>query len=367
MVGGSSDATAAARNGLGSAELYEEATGTWRTTGPLATPRQRHIATLLPSGKVLVVGGTHREKSLIIRNRFISMERSFLATPSSSTRARERGLRPLRSSRRGSSIPPLAFIGEIVIAGGVTDTNGATETLASAESYDEAAGTWTSARPLGTPRCLLTATLLASGKLLVVGGTSQAAGDLASAELYDPKTGTWAPTGSLATPRYSHTATLLSSGKVLVVGGIDWKRGQKARLSAELYDETTGTWTRTGSLAAPRLFHTATLLRSGKVLVAGGSIDDPLSTAELYDEATGTWTTTGSLAIARELPTATLLPSGKVLVVGGADGTPRALASAELYDEASGTWTTTGSMATARFDHTATLLPSSEMLSFAIE
>ena len=66
-----------------------------------------------------------------------------------------------------------------------------------------------------------------------------------------------------------------------------------------------------------RFWHTATLLPSGKVLVAGGYNDGSLSSAELYDPATGTWSGTVSLN-ARALHTATLLLSGKVLVAGGA-------------------------------------------------
>ncbi len=89
--------------------------------------------------------------------------------------------------------------------------------------------------------------------------------------------------------------------------------------SAELYDPATGTWAATGGLGTTRAFHTATLLPSGQVLVAGGTNDglNGLSSAELYDPATGTWTATGSLATARSTHTATLLPSGQVLVAGG--------------------------------------------------
>src|SRR5262245_13655301 len=81
-----------------------------------------------------------------------------------------------------------------------------------------------------------------------------------------------------------------------------------------------GTWTITGSLHTARLFHTATVLSDGKVLVAAGTDSDffVLGSAELYDPASGTWTTTGSLT-ARAFHTATLLPDGKVLVAGGYD------------------------------------------------
>ncbi len=194
---------------------------------------------------------------------------------------------------------------------------------------------WENTGSLTTTRQFHTATLLPNGKVLVAGGWNYPGytNYLASAELYDPATGTWTATGSMAAARTNHTATLLPTGQVLVAGGIA-SAGTLA--SAELYDPATGTWTTTGSLTTARWSHTATLLPNGKVLVAGGGYGD---SAELYDPATGSWTATGSLAQTRQSHTATLLPNGMVLVAGGYSYPTGDVASAELYDPASGTWT----------------------------
>jgi hypothetical protein len=159
--------------------------------------------------------------------------------------------------------------------------------------------------------------------VLVAGGDNGST--LSSAELYDPATGTWSSTGSLGTARENHTATLLPSGKVLVAAGHNDSSGYLN--SAELYDPASGSWSSTGSLVPVRYNHTATLLPNGKVLVAGGGNPGPLSSAELYDPASGSWSSTGSLGTARYNHTATLLPNGKVLVAGG-----HGISSAELYD-----------------------------------
>jgi hypothetical protein len=136
--------------------------------------------------------------------------------------------------------------------------------------------------------------------------------------------GEWEVTGSLGTARASHTATLLPSGKVLVAGG----DGNGASTSAELYDPATGTWSSTGSLGSAHASHTATLLSSGKVLVAGSFV---FNTAELYDPATGSWSSTSALLRARAYHTATLLLSGKVLAAGGRYSNGY-LRNAELFD-----------------------------------
>ena len=137
-------------------------------------------------------------------------------------------------------------------------------------------------------------------------------------------------TGSPADARYYHTATLLPSGKVLVAGGLTTATHLA---SAELYDPVSGTWSAPAAWPPHALGHRATLLPNGNVLVAGGfSFSIFLASAELYDPATGTWSATGSLATARDLHTATLLPSGKVLIAGGWTTTSGALAGAEFYD-----------------------------------
>ena len=86
-----------------------------------------------------------------------------------------------------------------------------------------------------------------------------------------PGQGTWSATGSLATGRSSHTATRLLTGKVLVVGGFTDTSTGNAIDSADLFDPAAnggvGAWTPTGSLAIARLYHTATFLPTGKVLV----------------------------------------------------------------------------------------------------
>ena len=55
-------------------------------------------------------------------------------------------------------------------------------------------------------------------------------------------------------------------------------------------------------MSAARLWHSATLLRNGEVLVAGGGVAGEIGSAERYDPVSGSWKGTGSLGIARSFP-----------------------------------------------------------------
>ncbi len=265
----------------------------------------------------------------------------------------------------GSMTTPRGFHTATRLANGKVLVVGGTGNSPVTELYDPDTGSWTATGPTTTERYQHTATLLLNGKVLVAGGESgdPLTGPVSSAELYDPLTGAWAATGSMKTTRANHTATLLPNGTVLVAGGYD---GTNLLSTAELYEPVKGVWTATGKMATVRSGHTLTLLLNGQVLAAAGTDGgNPLFSAELYDPDTGGWIPTGSLNVPRFSHTATLLPGGKVLVAGGHVfdfGGFDSLSSAELYDPATGAWTTTGDLTTSRDAHSATLLTSGLVL-----
>ena len=324
--------------------------GTWVTTGSLNTGRGGHTATLLNDGLVLVVGGSDSGG-----NDLASAE---LYNPATGMFAATGNLNALRLWHSATALPN----GMVLVVGGYHVDGGNAAPVNTAELYDPVAGTFTNTGSLVAPaRFLSTATLLASGKVLIAGGSDRDGNSLSSAELYDPASGTFTSTGSMNSQRQFHAATLLNNSKVLVTGGFD--SSGNVLSSAELYDSTAGTFTTISAMNVTRFTHTSTLLNSGQVLIAGGYDLSfaTLTSAELYDPVAGTFTLTGSLSAGRSSPTVTLLNNGQVLFVGGIDLGVN-VADAELYDPTAGTFAAIANPTTARYIQTATLLNNGTVL-----
>lgn len=220
--------------------------------------------------------------------------------------------------------------------------------------------------PLGSAGASLeTATRLTDGRVLLAAGVNCSGGDLcpntSEARLFDPTTNTFSVVGPLAIARSELTATLLRDGSVLIAGGAD-------ETAVELFSSETGKFTSAASMSIGRHNPAAATLSGGRVLITGGwgggrGNLKTLASTELYDPATGALTLSGSMAIARTGHTATTLTDGRVLIVGGRGAYPNdGLTSAELYDPTTGQFTETGSMTAARQDHTAVLLTDGRVL-----
>jgi hypothetical protein len=207
--------------------------------------------------------------------------------------------------------------GKVLIAGGIGPysfmvTPPIVPILASAELYDPSTGTFTATGSTATPRFGHTATLLPNGKVLIAGG----AGDLSpngsyqpvasAAELYDPATGTFTGIGSLDDGDYRPSTTLLADGRVLIVG-IDARLYDPGTvgLSDPIKDNGFGIY----------FYQKGTLLMNGKVLFARYDDDEgDFWGPELFDPSTQIFTPTGNMSARRADHTATLLPDGAVLM-----------------------------------------------------
>jgi len=195
----------------------------------------------------------------------------------------------------------------------------------------------------GIPRVYHTATLLKNGQVLVTGGRTFRAlgGPTSEAEIFDPNAepdavhpevkGVWRPVRAAITPRFAHTATLLPSGKVLIAGGTssNTAAGTTSRPGSGGADGITDIYD--PAIVAPRDFF-------------------PVK-AELFDPATQDWESAGSMATGRSGTinprsltqsgaTAAPLKDGTVLMEGGAapgqkKGSLAAVGFDERYSESS--------------------------------
>jgi Galactose oxidase, central domain len=225
----------------------------------LNVPRHWHGAAGTPSSVVLVGGASEDSEAIRLNELY-----------------RDGRLNPINmnQARRAPTVVVLKD-GRVMVSGGL-DRNG--QPLRSIELWTPGGVGFTSADPMGQPRAFHTATVLDSGEVLLVGGLTSMSASLSASgtvELFDPKT---KKVTSLSTftdaQRWAHTATRLDNGDVLVAGGYrpttdDWVPNTGAVL-IEVAKNHVLNHSKAQPMNEARAGHTATLLRTGAVLITGG-------------------------------------------------------------------------------------------------
>ncbi len=294
---------------LDGAEIYDPIADTWTPTGSLSVARYGATLTKLADGRVMVSGGFNGGP-------LASVE---IYDPTTATWS---SVAPM-SNPRWLHQATLLNDGRVLVTGSHVSAS-----AAEAEIYDPAANTWTAAAPMATARGRHSATLLADGRVLVAGG-SNADVNLNAAEIYDPATDAWSGAGTMTSVRSGHSATPLADGTIFVVGGFG---GGLPRSTSERYDPATNTWTAAALAWSSYADHAAIPLGNGKIFIGGGSAanNGAQLAIDLYDPVTDTWSPGAPQLANTVAATMTLLPSGFVLKAGGTLSNPTS--AAQVYD-----------------------------------
>lgn len=294
---------------LDGGEIYNPALDNWSVTEPLALPRYSHTATVLADEeRVVVMGG-----------------RSPSGDALDSVEIYEVGLGRWRAGKpmfmpRVEHTATLLQSGHILVVGGRYFKEGAATVLGDVELYDPVGDQWQPVASLAHKRFGHTATLLSDGKVVIVGGTSSNA-VVRETEVLDPATGEWGPGAALPDARANHTATRLADDCVLIAGGgvplesIRFKRTYIYRAEVDKWEE--GAW-----LPVPVSGATAVQLPSGNVMLVGGVAEqDSPRIAQIFNPLTKNWSSTYPHEMNYPLlfHTATVLAVGEVLIVAGTD------------------------------------------------
>ena len=221
--------------------------------------------------------------------------------------------------------------GSVLITGGCTEPGcGGFEAGQTSELYVARTG-FTAGPSMSAPRAGHTATLLADGRVLLVGGFPGEGEDpTAAAEIYDPSSNEFTAVGDLAVARADHSATLLGDGTVLIAGGVDGSL--TALATTELFDPATAAFTAGPDLPTPRAGHVAGVVGDVVLLMGGTRSSTALRTTEVLSN--GEWSAGPRLLSPRVKHGLALLADGRVLVVGGATDTEgrERLATTEIID-----------------------------------
>ena len=219
----------------------------------------------------------------------------------------------------------MAVNGRIYAIGGYTIGG---DPVASMESYDPAANTWSGRAAMSGPRAEMAAAVIGN-TIYVVGGDAKTGGGapipLATVEAYDALTNTWTTKAPMLTARRAPAAAAVN-GTLYVIGG-------NGTGSVEAYDPATDSWSMKAPMPSGGGAHTAAAL-NGLIYAAGGS---PVS-MKVYNPATNSWATLTSTSTQPSGVFALAVLDGRLFAAGGnlADTTAVATLLANRPPEA--TW-----------------------------
>ena len=317
VIGGKTSLDGASTAAIAAAEMWDPVTGDFNPAGSVAEARYGHTATLLPDGRVLVVGGYGDDATWL--------DSAEVWDPATGEFSSAGTLGVGRHAHSATLLPD----GRVLVVGGY---GGEWEWLTSAEVWDPATSEFTPTGDLAEARWEHDAVLLPDGRALIVGG-AETITPRTLLEVWDPETDSFAPAGELEQGRTEHTTTVLADGRVLVAagapGGEPWEVA-----SVEIWDPATSSVTAGGPLEVARSSHTATLLPTGDVLIVGGTNSSGSEMpAELWDQETSSFEVAEAFT-EQYGHTANLLPDGRVLTIGGLIVDQESSAAAQLIDPA---------------------------------
>jgi N-acetylneuraminic acid mutarotase len=145
-----------------------------------------------------------------------------------------------------------------------------------------------------------------------------------SLNLDDPAA-SWVQRASLPAPR-NHVGGAVAGGKLYVVGG-QQLQDENSIFKADVwaYDPATNSWSTKSALPYPPRSHiaSATMVRNGKIIVAGGEGDPnraQLAYVDSYDPVTNAWTRLTNLPAGRSSGIGVSLGDGRILFTCGYNG-----------------------------------------------
>ncbi|WP_210415639.1 kelch repeat-containing protein [Bdellovibrio sp. ZAP7] len=309
-------------------QLYNPTTNSFTAKASQSVGRYQASVALLPSGKVLSRGGIDSSQTILAS--------SEIYDPNTDAWTAGPNLNIGRRAHNSISLPS----GKILITGGATSNVSPLAPAASNEIYDPVANTFTADKVSFTNvHSLGTLVKLPDGKILMAGGVDPNY-TVATTETYTEGqlNVSWISNTYLLQGRGANTSTVLKSGKVLFTGGQRLAEAAVLTETSVIFDPDTNTMIAGPNMTESRAYHTATLLPSGKVFIAGGinMTTGESSTGEIYDPTTNAFTLI-TLPRARYLHSAFVLPNGRLLLTGGVNSLGNPLEN-DVYDPTTGTW-----------------------------